>query len=563
VAELIFDKYEIQSRLAVGGMGEVFYAVQKGVKGFERPVILKSLLPDLATQDSHIEQFLDEARVAATLNHPNVVSIFEVGKWNGQYFLAMEYIRGRNVAQLLKASIARELPVPPAVLLTVLRDAAVGLDHAHRAHDQQGRPLHIVHRDISPQNIMVRDDGVTKVVDFGIARAANRSTRTATGAVKGKLAYMSPEQLRGEETTARSDQYSLGIVLWEMATARRLFKSDQEVELIKQVLEAQVQPPSSVKPGLPKELDEIALTMLSRDPSGRFETTAHAAQALAELLQKLSPPGGQVVAEYLAQLGPIAAPAPSPPVASRGGNFVIPLKVPPTTATVALGTGKTARRLWPWVAGLALVGGVAGVGAMALLRRGEVPVPPPPARVVTPEPVPAEPKKTEPSPAKTEPKEAKPAVLVVHTRPSGAAVRVDGRTQGNSPVEVPVRAGESHMVAAEKPGFKREELEVAALDEGARRHEELVLTALPAARREVVTAPPAPAGPGTLTLTTEPWSKVFEGGELLGSTPLWKVKLPAGPHTLTFINEGKGLNVTKVVNVKAGEETKLELSLSK
>jgi serine/threonine-protein kinase len=561
VAELIFDKYEIQSRLAVGGMGEVFYAVQKGVKGFERPVILKSLLPDLASQEGHIEQFLDEARVAATLNHPNVVSIFEVGKWSGQYFLAMEYIRGRNVAQLIKASVKQELRLPPAVFLTVLRDAALGLDHAHRAHDAQGRPLHIVHRDISPQNIMVRDDGVTKVVDFGIARAANRSTRTATGAVKGKLAYMSPEQLQGETLTPRSDQYSLGIVLWEMATARRLFKSDQEVELIKQVLQAKVPPPSEVAPGLPKELDEVALTMLSRDPDKRFESTAEAARALSELLQKLSPPGAQVVAEYLAQLGPTEAPAPSPP-SPRAGNFVIPLKAP-EAATLDLSPTRARRKVGVLLGALAVAGVALGLGAMALVQKPpQVRVavePAPPAVAETPrEPKPPEPTPT-PGPSKAE--APKPAVLVVRTRPAGAAVRIDGRPQGQSPVELEVRAGESHMVAAEKAGFRREERELTALKDGERREEELVLTAAPG-RREPVAAPVS-EGPGALTLTTEPWSKVFEGGELLGSTPLWKVKLAAGPHTLTFVNEGKGLNVTRVVNVKGGVETKVELSLTR
>src|SRR5581483_11713456 len=211
----IFDKYEIQHRLAVGGMGEVFYAVQRGaVKGFERPVILKNLLPDLAQQEGFIEQFLDEARVAATLNHPNVVSIYEVGLWNGTYFIAMEYIGGRNLSQLIKASLKKNLPIPPAVVARIIHDAAVGLDHAHSAKDGQGRSLNIVHRDISPQNIMVREDGVTKVVDFGIARASNRASRTATGAVKGKLAYMAPEQVTSRNVTGLADQFALGVVLW-------------------------------------------------------------------------------------------------------------------------------------------------------------------------------------------------------------------------------------------------------------------------------------------------------------------------------------------------------------
>ncbi len=171
---LIFDKYEIQYRLAVGGMGEVFFARQKGVKGFDRNVILKGLLPDLAQDSNFVEQFLDEARVAANLSHPNVVGIFEVGLWNGTYFIAMEYIRGRHLGQLQRRVREAGERLPFALSARIIADAAAGLHHAHFAVDANGKRLSIVHRDISPQNIMVREDGVTKVVDFGIARAANR-----------------------------------------------------------------------------------------------------------------------------------------------------------------------------------------------------------------------------------------------------------------------------------------------------------------------------------------------------------------------------------------------------
>jgi serine/threonine-protein kinase len=228
-------------------MGEVFYAVQKGIPGFERPVILKSLLPDLAVQKELVDQFLDEARVAATLNHPNVVQIFEVGLWNGTYFIAMEYIRGRNLSQVLRRAIESGLDVPPSVVARVIADAAQGLHHAHTATDAQGRPLNIIHRDISPQNIMVRDDGVTKVVDFGIARASNRSTRTATGTLKGKLAYMAPEQILGEYMTPAADQFALGVCFWEMLVGARLFKADQNLHILKKVLEDPVPPPSKVR----------------------------------------------------------------------------------------------------------------------------------------------------------------------------------------------------------------------------------------------------------------------------------------------------------------------------
>lgn len=291
-ADLVFGKYEIQSRLAIGGMGEVFFAVQHGVQGFERPAILKNLLPDLAQQEGFVEQFLDEARVAATLNHPNVVSIYEVGLWNGTYFIAMEYIQGRNVSQLIKAALRNQTPMPPLVAAQVVRDAALGLYHAHVAKDPRGQPLNIVHRDISPQNIMVRDDGVTKVVDFGIARASNRATRTQTGTVKGKLAYMPPEQVTqsSSELTAQADQYSLGVVLWEMCASRRLFRADNDIALMKMVLDAKVPPLTAVAPAVPPALAEVVARMVTRDPEGRYPSCAQVAKELDAVLAQFPPP---------------------------------------------------------------------------------------------------------------------------------------------------------------------------------------------------------------------------------------------------------------------------------
>ncbi|SVE29784.1 uncharacterized protein METZ01_LOCUS482638, partial [marine metagenome] len=220
---LIFGKYRIIKRLAIGGMGEIFLARQSDTL-IDRYVILKSLLSDLAANQSFVEQFLGEARVAATLNHPHIVSIYEVGAWDGIYFIAMEYIDGPDLAKLLGAAVRARRLISPPLAAKIALDAATALEHATEARDADGNPLNIVHRDISPQNVMLRRDGVTKVVDFGIARAANLASRTLTGQVKGKLAYMPPEQLLGEKVDWRADQYALGVVLWELSTCERLIK---------------------------------------------------------------------------------------------------------------------------------------------------------------------------------------------------------------------------------------------------------------------------------------------------------------------------------------------------
>jgi serine/threonine protein kinase len=275
----------------IGGMGEIFLARQSGVAGFDRLVILKTLLPELAEQPGFVDQFLDEARVAATLNHPNIVNIYEVGEWGGLYVIAMEYIKGDNLGRLMAAISRANDKMPHRVAARIVMDASSALDHAHFALDANGKPLGIVHRDIGLQNIMVRTDGVTKVVDFGIARAANRSTRTRTGLIKGKLQYMSPEQVSGGELDGRSDEFSLGVVLWEMITGQRLFKADNEFQTMQKLLTEPIPVPSSLEPTLDLDLEKIVMRMLQREREKRYQRCVDVTEALRSYL---SASGGEV-----------------------------------------------------------------------------------------------------------------------------------------------------------------------------------------------------------------------------------------------------------------------------
>ncbi|RKG70522.1 serine/threonine protein kinase [Corallococcus sp. CA054B] len=285
-SSLIFGRYAVLRRVAVGGMGEIFLARQVGVSGFERPVILKSLLPDLLEHDGSVEMFLDEARVAAHLNHPNVVSLYEVGAWQGTFYIAMEYIEGENLGRLAKAAARAGTPLPHRVCAQMIRDAALGLDHAHHARDSQGASLELVHRDISPQNIMVRLDGVTKVVDFGVAKATIRASRTRTGVLKGKLRYMSPEQVRNEPVSGTSDQFALGVVLWELCTRRPFIDTDNPAEAMRRIALAAVPRPSQFVEGLSPLLEQIILRMLHRAPGQRFARCADVARALQVYLDE-------------------------------------------------------------------------------------------------------------------------------------------------------------------------------------------------------------------------------------------------------------------------------------
>lgn len=572
--DLVFGKYEIQHRLAIGGMGEVFYALQKGVPGFERPVILKSLLPELAAQDGFIDQFLDEARVAATLNHPNVVSIFEVGQWNGTYYIAMEYIRGRNLAQVLRKAVEQQSYVPPLVAVRIVKDAALGLDHAHRATDGAGQPLNVVHRDISPQNIMVRDDGLTKVVDFGIARASNRATRTATGALKGKLAYMAPEQVLSVDVGPRSDQFALGVVLWELLTHRRLFKADRDIDVVKKVLEEPISLPSALVPVDPA-VEAIAMRMLERDAEKRFASCADVAIALDGVLSRATGPE-PTPADFMRQLGTDDLVVRVKATPSQSGNFVISLKGTPAgpeqevliktgtsvkPASLATKPSSRTKVIIP-IAALVLLAGVAfGISSRTPV---EQPAPPVPTPVVVPEPVvvkPPEPTPTEPPPAAV----VKPATLRIVTVPPKASLRVDGRPIGETPQDVEVSPESPHYVSIERPGFKRVEQTIEPVA-GEIRDVTITLEAIAAPRAKPGKVPEPVAteerkGTGTLTVNTEPWTKVWVDGEPLGSSPVGERKLAAGKHSLQFVNEAANIDVTRTIDLKTGERLKLNLRL--
>ena len=224
LARTKIGRFELLHRFAIGGMGEIFLARERGVAGFDRQVVVKLLIPELAEQPDLVTLFIDEARIAANLAHPNIVQIFDFGRDDGSYFLAMEYVPGQNLARLCARAVrdpsglfTRELAVH------VVAEMARGLDHAHRAKDADGKALGIVHRDVSPHNLLLSIHGDVKVMDFGIAKAANALHRTATGVIRGKYGYMSPEQLAGEDLDLTTDVYSAGIVLWELTLMRRLW----------------------------------------------------------------------------------------------------------------------------------------------------------------------------------------------------------------------------------------------------------------------------------------------------------------------------------------------------
>jgi hypothetical protein len=253
-------------------MAELHLARVTGLDGFERTVVLKRVLPRLAACEESLRLFLREARLVASLQHPNIAQVYDVGVSEGEYFFAMEHVDGQDLRVVQWAAKRRDGGLPLAVGIGIVLGACAGLHHAHEKRGPDGQPLGIVHRDVSPSNILVSYDGWTKLVDFGIAKTANSPAETRDGSVRGKTSYLSPEQCRCEPLDRRSDVFALGIVLYELTTGRRLFLGRSELEVMKRITEEPVSPPSSVRAGYPRELERIVLKALALRREDRYQT---------------------------------------------------------------------------------------------------------------------------------------------------------------------------------------------------------------------------------------------------------------------------------------------------
>jgi eukaryotic-like serine/threonine-protein kinase len=275
-------RYEVLTQLASGGMAGVYVARAQGVAGFERLVAVKVLHPHLAHEDEFISMFLDEARLAARIRHPNVVATLDISDTQGDgFFIVMDYIEGDHLGALLQRAARQGQRLPAGVVSRVVIDALQGLGAAHNLTGEHGAPLNLVHRDVSPHNVMVGVDGISRLTDFGVAKAEVRLTSTREGQFKGKLAYMAPEQASTGNADQRSDLFSMGIILWESLTGRRLFRGENNAETLHKVLQSEIPPPSSLWAEL-EPFDAVVLKALDRDSDKRFQTAEDFADALEE-----------------------------------------------------------------------------------------------------------------------------------------------------------------------------------------------------------------------------------------------------------------------------------------
>lgn len=285
----IVGRYRLGDEIAAGGMATVHLGRLEGAAGFSRTVAIKRLHRPYATDPEFVAMLVDEARLASRIHHPNVVATLDVVNHGSELLVVMEYVHGESLSSLLRR--AREIGEPPAaaVAVAIVIDTLYGLAAAHDAKDDSGRALEIVHRDVSPHNVIVGADGVARVADFGVAKATVRWQTTRTGQIKGKLRYMAPEQLRGEPVGVAADVYAAGAVLWELLAGEPLFHATDEAVVFGLVLEGRIVPPSELSSGVSRDLDEIVMRALTRDPATRFASTRQMASALEAACTRASP----------------------------------------------------------------------------------------------------------------------------------------------------------------------------------------------------------------------------------------------------------------------------------
>lgn len=318
-----FGQYILKSHIATGGMAEVYKARMMGMEGFQKTVAIKRILPHLTDNDEFVTMFVDEAKLAAQLNHNNIIHIYDLGKIDRSYYIAMEYIEGRDLRSLMKECREHNttLPIPLGLHVTTLLASA--LDYAHRKRDFENRDLGLVHRDVSPQNVLISNDGDVKLCDFGIAKAASKASHTRAGALKGKLQYMSPEQAWGKDIDHRSDIFSLGLVLYEMLTGKKLFAGDSELSILEQVRNPKVNPASEMNPDVPPDVEKIVMKALEADREKRYQSARNLQKELEKVMRKHGWSADSAdLAQFMKDLdeGKIKARIPAAAATSGGGT---------------------------------------------------------------------------------------------------------------------------------------------------------------------------------------------------------------------------------------------------
>ena len=546
-----FGRYTLVRRVGTGGMAEIWKAKVQGPAGFEKVLAIKKVLPHLVEDSggSFIDMFIEEAKLVAGLVHPNIVQVFDFGKVGKRdYFIAMEYVSGSNLARIIHRMNETGERMPPDYAVYLVSEAARGLGHAHARTDAAGKPLKIVHRDVSPQNILVSASGEVKVTDFGIAKVASALSMTAEGHVRGKLAYMSPEQARANPLDQRSDLFSLGIVLWELLAGRRLFAGGASSDMFQRVMAYRGLDDDLLAP-IPPELRPVLSTLLAMDPANRFQdavtleaalsmhlgggTSFAARQGLAGMVQRLFTE--ELAAETTLEPAidaPMSAGATSASSVSTSsaGPVVMGQEVVPATDTVVT-PSKSQQTLAP-------------------------------PREAGPTVVVATPSQAFPRPAATRSRGPLFAgVAVTGIVLLGGAFLAGGfvnsladPTPASSPTATAVAA--ASVTPAPATPDATPAVDPTAKPRPVRTRAAIAATPKPTPTRR-------PAGRGYLTVTARPWCEVWlDGTRIARETPLQRFRIPAGTHTLTFKNAPLGFSKDYRIVVSPDEQVSLAIDVT-
>ncbi|AKV03478.1 serine/threonine protein kinase [Labilithrix luteola] len=561
-----FGKYQLFASLGRGGMADVFLAVARGQMGFHRLAVIKRLRQALAEEAAFRNMFLDEARLAARLNHPNIVHTYEVGEHNGIYFIAMEYLEGQSLNKVLKEALRRKDALEPEICVRIIADALAGLGHAHELRDYDGRPLSIIHRDVSPHNIFVTYDGHTKLVDFGIAKAALSSTETEVGVLKGKVAYMSPEQAMGSRIDARSDLFAMGIVLWELIARHRLMTGESAANTLHKLMNEPIPRLASVVPGIDPVLDSICARALEKEPALRWQSASEMRQALEAWLATRPRPSRQDDVGHTMQglFGTVRD-----EVRRQIERHMAGISTTSGNTEVQGLTAESLRRMQQSadVSGqlLRLNGSGSGSGVVPSYGHGTLP----PSSQYPGMPFPSQ----YPPPA---PKSSALAIVLAVGFFVLAAMLIvvfglrdhrrfdEARAAEQAPTPVAVSENTSATTApAPTPTPVATVVSASPSTSPASRAAAVHGGAAPKnpPAKPSATASAPTEDPGFLTINVYPWAKISEGGKPLCTTPCNKVPLPPGSHTLQVENPDEGLKQTTTVVIKSGETKTHSLAL--
>ncbi|MBI3182882.1 MAG: serine/threonine protein kinase [Myxococcales bacterium] len=543
-------KYEVLTQLGLGGMAELFLCFTAGPGGFRKYVVVKRILPDARANEHFVKMFLDEARITAAFNHPNIAQVFDLGEEEDGLYLAMEFIAGQNVNQITRVCANQKTVLPIGFSAAVVREICNALHYAHTFTDAVGRPSPIIHRDVAQKNVMVTYEGAVKLLDFGIAKAKRSLNRTHVGTVKGTTGYMSPEQVRGQELDGRSDVFCAGVMLHELVTGRRLFAGETELEEMKLVVEASIPRPEEVEPIVPHELSEVVMRALARERADRYQSAREFARALERAAGGLLFEQEQRAA-FLRELFEKKMDATRALLESAEGTDSSPLV-------------RSAVQLLREDAGMVFPSSEKSLQQLAAAREGARA-----GRERREEEVQLESLRLELGAASLEePRRSSLWMLLVLAAVAGLAVLAFRALVPPKP------EAEEDQQADPPPGLVPYAGELPPLPQfGAKPKASPAAPSAPAAEPAAPETAPAeeksaeekPAAKraraaGTLTLLTSPEAEVREGRSRLGQTPLFNLALPAGTHRLTLVGpDGKRRFLS--VPISAGKNTAFRIRL--